>query len=67
MKYYGHIADKQRISEIIASSENQELLVHMQKACLASASEYATEKMADRWFAVLALLNTGSLLDVMSL
>ncbi len=45
------------LREIRAFSENQELLAPMQKACLASASEYAIEKMADRWSSVLALLD----------
>lgn len=54
------------LREIMVFSDNHELLAPMQKACLASASEYATEKMADRWASVLALLNAGSLPNMMS-
>lgn len=41
------------LCEITAFSENRELITSMQKACLAKASEYTTEKMAARWASIL--------------
>ena len=42
------------LREILRLYEDRELLDRMQKECLASASEYTTEKIAEIWSSVLA-------------
>lgn len=42
------------LRESLRLYEDRELLDQMQKECIASASEYTTEIMADKWYSVLA-------------